>query len=96
MRFLLMRACLLPPGCQREGLLLGDCISVLAWPVINFTTFYARSLWERLRQSVCKQLASCLPLQAAKEKDYWKEMSDASLERIRTTYTWCAHLPLLS
>ena len=36
-----------------------------------------------------------LPLQAAKEKDYWKEMSDASLERIRTTYTWCAHLPLL-
>ena len=44
---------------------------------------------------ICIKNITSLSLQAAKEKDYWKEMSDASLERIRTTYTWCVRLPLL-
>lgn len=51
---------------------------------------------EKVAVSDCSALDPCLPLQAAKERHYWKEMSDASLERIRTTYTWCAQLPLLS
>ena len=62
-----------------------------------FTTHcrLCKQLWRRFWHLYAAHQIRCRPLQAAKEKDHWKEMSDASLERIRTTYTWCAHLPSL-